>query len=431
MTLDTPKKSDLMARIFLYALFAFFIFLIHIPWTYIGDDLRSLQVHSDQSVIDRFIYLYNMNGKIFTDILAFILCRIPLFVWKLLDTAVYVLIAVLLVQIFSRNTAMDVFAVCCLLLAFPFYYVATAGYICVSTNYIYTTLCLLLVAFMVKKVMSGDSLRSAEWIVSIVSILYSSSQDQSALCMIGMLLLFILFAWCQKFDARIFKPAIILLLLSIGFYVYMFLLPGHINRMTSTAEMESYLPEYATWSFAMKVYRGYSSTVAHIMFNGVSLFQYFCVLICLLAFSHKNLILKLIGFFPLLVQICIKLFGSHRLIYQAYDLIVDLNHFYSSLSGKFALAISVLILVCIITVIWHCVAEQKSKWLMFLLLTLAAGSREMMGFSPTIYASAERTFIYMIFAIIICCILILNDLKKSNHDTFYRAGIGAIIMLLI
>ena len=113
MTLDTPKKSDLMARIFLYALFAFFIFLIHIPWTYIGDDLRSLQVHSDQSVIDRFIYLYNMNGKIFTDILAFILCRIPLFVWKLLDTAVYVLIAVLLVRIFSRNTAMDVFAVCC------------------------------------------------------------------------------------------------------------------------------------------------------------------------------------------------------------------------------------------------------------------------------------------------------------------------------
>jgi hypothetical protein len=44
------------------------------------------------------------------------------------------------------------------------------------------------------------------------------------------------------------------------------------------------------------------------------------------------------------------------------------------------------------------------------LFILATGfiSRVLMGFSPTVYASSYRTFLYMYFSIIICLIILMN-----------------------
>lgn len=414
-----------------YGIFTVFIFFIHIPWIYIGDDLALLPGTAEYTISDRFVYLYNWNGKILTDLLANILYRIPFISWKAFDTLIYLGIAVLIVKLFTKNTILDVFIVCCLILSFPFYYISTAGYICVSTNYVYPTLCILFVASRIKKALENKKLNVADWITSAIAIIYASNQDQSAMCMIGMLLIITLYALKNRLDKKIYIIFAALLVISVCSYTYMFFLPGHLNRMASTVEMELYLPEFAQWSIGMKIYRGYSSTVSHIMFNGVDIFSIFCLLISLLAFSQNGIVFKIIGSFPIFVMGVIHFFGSGGLIYNAYYQMTDLCHFYEGISGVFALALSIVILLCITVTILRCTHSTKNKWLMMLLLIIAAGSREMMGFSPTIYASAERTFIYMIYALIICCVIIIDDLKRARDNRLLYAGVGVIVTMLI
>ena len=74
---------------------------------------------------------------------------------------------------------------------------------------------------------------------------------------------------------------------------------------------------------------------------------------------------------------------------------------------------------------------MEHKLFLTLLLVLAAGTREMMGFTATIYASSYRTFTFFLYAVIICCLIILNELEEKIEDKhLWYMGLGAIAALL-
>jgi len=74
---------------------------------------------------------------------------------------------------------------------------------------------------------------------------------------------------------------------------------------------------------------------------------------------------------------------------------------------------------------------MENKLLLTLLLVLSAGTREMMGFTATIYASSYRTFTFFLYALIVCCLILLNELEEDEeHKHLWYMGIGAIVSLL-
>ena len=75
--------------------------------------------------------------------------------------------------------------------------------------------------------------------------------------------------------------------------------------------------------------------------------------------------------------------------------------------------------------------NRQRKYLVFMLLILAAGSREMMGLSATLYASSFRTFTFFLYATIACCLLILQELKSEKKNYEWYSGLGAIAALAI
>ena len=74
--------------------------------------------------------------------------------------------------------------------------------------------------------------------------------------------------------------------------------------------------------------------------------------------------------------------------------------------------------ICLLLVVYNLYKIfGKSNELWICLLTLSAGfaSRMVMSFSPTMLASGERTYIYLMFSIIIVCVMmILKLLDKMS-----------------
>lgn len=423
-------KKEQIYKFMVYVTFFFLILIIHFPWTYIGDDLMMAPGVENESLVEHFVIRYFSNGRICTDVLANAFYRIPMKIWKVFDAGIYVVIAMLISWLFTANTYKHVLSVCMLMLLFPFDYLGTAGYVCVTTNYVYTVLGILLILVPIKFVFKDRKIPIWGHLVSILSILYVTNHDQTAMVLIGGLFLYLIYIKVEKNDKKIMRIISAYLVMSICSYGFMFFMPGHINRMSSTAEMEVFLPEYADWTFLKKIYHGYTATVAHVMYNDVKLFCVFCVLLFLITLHKKSIRPKCIGALPMLAMVLVNVVGKDKFIHYNYQL-PDLLVLSKSVWNIVPLLLSIIILICIVYTVCVTVKSRQNKLLLLLLLLLAAGSREMMGFSATLYASSYRTFTFFLYAIILCCLILLDEMSESVKDGLWCAGMVSIATMLV
>ena len=396
----------------IYLAFAVLIFIKHIPMSYVSDDMVMALGVVDESLWEHFVLRYFQNGRICTDVLANVFYRMPMMVWKVFDTGVYVAIAMLLSYLFTKNTYKCVLVTCVLISLYPFEYLSSAGYIATSTNYVYTILGILLILVPIKRNFSGQKVPVFMHIISFVSMIYVTNHDQTAMVLIGGLLLSVLYAYRMKdHSCSILK---VYLIVAICMYIFMFFMPGHINRMNSTAEMEYWLPQYAEWSFLEKLYHGYSATVAQLIFNNEVLFILFLCLLFVLALKSGGMIHKIIGFIPLSVIFFVNIVGRDKFVH--YDFVLpDLLPLTHSTWSWVPLTLSIIVIFCVFYTVCQCVTTYTHKMLMLLLLVLAAGSREMMGFSATIYASSYRTFTVFLYCLMVCCLLLVQEFNSGKN----------------
>lgn len=418
-------------KIMVYAIFTIGIFCMHIPMKYFNDDLTVLPSVETMSLFEFFVQRLYSNGKVLTDVFANFFYRFPIIVWKVFDTVVYLLIARIIAKTFTEDTWQDAVTVCLLIGLFPFWYLSTAGWVATSTNYLYPMLCLLAVASFVKRVSQGKRVRVFQCILAGCATVYATNQDQAAMILIGGLLLYLLYAVVVKADRKTIRCVSACLGFAVISYGVMFLLPGHINRMNSTTELNRWLPEYVEWSLPKKIYKGYTSTVANLFFHNVKLFDLFCLLVLLLSATNAKIANRIIGGVPFASVIGIHLLGGKNfVVYPSYaGGMPELAGVSSGWQGIAILLLTVFAVLCIFYTVFACTANRQNRWLLLLLLGLASGSRIMMGFSPTIYASHARTFTYFIYALILCNLIVFKEIKRKNH--LWLVGVGAAVAMLL
>ena len=144
------SKYEKYYKYIIYFIFACLMFLKHVPMDYISDDAVVSAFVTEQSLYENFLHRWYYNGRIFTDVLANIFYRQPMILWKVFDTCIYVLSAVLMKKIFTKDRWQDALISCGLILLYPTEYLKSAGYIATTTNYVYPVVCLLVVMFYIK-----------------------------------------------------------------------------------------------------------------------------------------------------------------------------------------------------------------------------------------------------------------------------------------
>ncbi|MBQ2897223.1 MAG: hypothetical protein IJE46_02750 [Clostridia bacterium] len=426
----TPQKKNIAYKIAIYIFFVSIIFFIRLPFGYISDDAVVAPTVTTQTIWENFMQRWLYNGRIFTDVLANMFYRIPMIYWKLFDTLVYVIMATLISKIFTKNTWFDLLMTCGLILLFPINCLNSAGYIATTTNYVYPVLCMLFVAYHLNLCVKKKHIPIVLYIVTFVSILYATNHDQGAVFLIGALFLFLIYALCTHMNQKVIFTTIVLLGFAFCCYVFMFMMPGHLFRMTNTAEMYHWFPQYAEWSFAKKIYHGFSTTIANLLFTNVKLFFVLCVLIFLQAMSQDSVYKKIISAIPLAVITFANFFGESKFVVY-YDYSCGMPDLIPISISILPLILSVTAVCSIFYTVCSCVKQKESKFMLLGLLVLSAITRELMGLSATIYASSFRTFTFFLYAIIICCLILMKDLYDKNNKSNWCVGIGAIFAMFL
>ncbi len=430
--LASQKKAWLTVTA-IYACFAVYMLLSHLPLPIQGDDASYFAtIIGNRGFLEHFKILYHFNGKIFTDYLAFFFYHAPYLVFKVCNTGVFVLVALMLTHLFTDKTPQAALLTCGLVMVFPLWYLGTAGYIATSTNYLYPLAGLLLIACQMKVFCTGQKVPLYRHFLLLPVMAYLLNQDQAACILVGGLLLLLLYvSFLSPKSKQIIGCVATYFFVALAGYIVMFLLPGHLNRMSDPTEMELYLPEFATWSIPKKIYRGFTSTFAHIFFDDTTIPVLFFFMLFLLAQEKGNLWCRIISTLPLCGFLLVHLLGKDRFVHfnYFYHILAELKPL-SSLGGLAGLIFSCFCLFSAIFTICK-VCSANTRWLLLSLLILGGGSRIVMGFSATIYASAQRTFTYLMFALIAGCLALLQELKDNRANAIYYAGAAGIVMALL
>lgn len=432
---NLPKKfaNEKIIKICIYTVYAIFFYWIHYHLTYVGDDLIMGPGVDSYSLWENFIWHWGYNGRIVTDVFANIWYRFPSMMWwKIFDTGIYVITAMLISRIFTKNRWYHALIVCCLILIFPYKYMESAGYIATTANYLYPLVGVLIILRMITYVLENQKIPVYMYFTVALSIIYTTNQDQTAVALLAGLLIYLIYCKVVNAEQRLQKTTLCIFLSSLFMYIAYFLLPGHLGRMSSdsTDEMDMWFPEYAEWTFGDKVFHGYTSTVANLFFNDVLLFILFAAILMIISFRQANPYKKAIGCIPF-AGIAISHFMQKGQFIYYFDRSIGMPELMPIQVFAFPFILSIIMLVSIFAAIWFNVEKKENKLFLTLLLVLGAGTREMMGFTATIYASSYRTFTFFLYAIIVCCLIMLNELEeREEHKHLWYMGIGAIVALL-
>lgn len=402
------------------AIFAFIILMIHKPMDLISDDQYNLDLGVNFSNVFEYIRdRYYHIGKFLCDGMAFLLYCIPFRVWKVLDTAVYVAILLLIWDMFTDRSIKMLAVTAAGVIMFPIVrYMSSAGYIMTSTNYIYTVLALLLAYVPLIRALHARKASVPHYILSVLGLIYASNQDQSGVISIGgFFLIGAVYLWNWKKEGNgkaksIFRLALVYFALALAAYIFMFTTPGHLDRMNSTVEMETWLPQFAEWSTGYKFYRGMTSTFANIFYQRPTLFVWFCYLILITVFfeNRKRAIIPAI----LLATVLSCSALDYNMFIRFYDYTVGLPELVSVTENPVPLILAIAIFVLMILSVLSLYKSNRRLCIELMILNiLGFGSRFMMGFSATIFASSYRTFTYQLICFLICDVLMVGQVINS------------------
>lgn len=75
-----------------------------------------------------------------------------------------------------------------------------------------------------------------------------------------------------------------------------------------------------------------------------------------------------------------------------------------------------IVLVCVLYTLFLLIKDKRKLGLSLMALSLGLGTRMVMGFSPTVWASGYRTFYILFVSLIVVTYLIINDNVECLHD---------------
>lgn len=363
------------------------------------------------------------SARPLVDTFTYIFVKYPI-MWRILNPLILVVQSVLLsIYLPQSKNEFVKNVILCFLLLFPSMVMVDAGFIATTLNYLWTvTLGLLCLLPTYKKITERKS-SFIEMILFIPCLLYATNMQQMAVVLV------VLFGIVNVYLGlkRDFSPYIFFqFLISVACSVYSYLINTIGDNPRMLRETTRYFPEFSDLSFFEKLELGFSSTFYCLtMEHRIVWFGFFSFLCVLLYQTYKksrsflnrfiacfSVVLAVFGFIqaffseeemPLksFIPGCLQNYGLGKAVYSP-DIITD--------------AVFVLIVFCILYLLHILINNKRIYVISCTLFFLGLGSRMLMGFSPTVWASGYRTFYIMFISFIVVSFLVINENQKTDKN---------------
>lgn len=422
-TIRKHKKLFILCLIF----FALLYYNLSINLTGFGDDsflfLDPLTKRFDSNVFAFLSARYHeWSSRVVIEFFTLFFVQ-HTFLWKIANTLVMFFCCLIPPYFFKAKedlSYLDFLWSSAFFLAIPVSLFSETGWIATTTNYLWAYCAALVVLLpffiLIRKTKTPLSL----YLLSILFVFYAANQEQLAVPLfVGLICFAIFFIYTKKkYAALATIPPLFITGINLLFTM---LSPG--NSLRFSKEVAERFPDFLELSFFKKIELGFSSTFRTLVIEKNMLFLFLLVILfSILCYKTQSLSLLFVSGFPL----AMVLFLNYLPILQNADGLTKLAESFNQYGTSIQLMhlktwypdlLLLLIAFCILCSLYFLFAHRRLSYMPILFFLAAIGTRMILGFSPTIWASGSRTFLftYALFSWIMLYALAQQDIASRKY----------------
>jgi hypothetical protein len=440
--------NDFIKKYSPFILFVGVILILHSIMGFNGDDIRYAKVLTNQTLIDYVNYrYYNWSSRVIIDGLIAVLTRYDMIIWKILDIIVYTLGVYYIIKLVNKNYSKKIAYIGVLLfLMYPFYEMASAGWISTTLNYSWCFAFGIISFLPLIYENQGEKVKGYIYVISFLALIFAANQEQTAALIFGFNLLYLINSLVNKRSINRFNVlATVVTAISL---VFILTCPG--NSVRFAYEVTSWYPQFANFTIVEKSYLGLVTTFGNLIEQKIIFPIFYIILsVCVLA-NSKNKWLKYFCYFNIFLILLITIFNTFidisvlgtslkslgnvsnaiqeypfMAIPKMFNNIVNAVPFITETLKLFTyegvpkLGINSIgiVIISLYLLISSCImlvkAFPKDLFPLFIFLGGFA-SRFIVGFSPVIFPSGARVTIFLYVALITITLMLIKKLYDEN-----------------
>lgn len=410
------KNKNLIFYLSFFSVALIIHFLLPLDW---ADDA----VFYNKTLQFSLAEFLSSSARPIVDTFTYVFVKYPVF-WRILNPLMLVVSSFLLSEYLPpvKNEKLKNIIICFLMI-YPSMIVVDAGFIATTLNYLWSVTFGLLCLLPSYKKIQGEKLNYFVMVLLVPCLLYAVNMQQLAVVLVVLLGAANIYFMMKK-D---FSPYVCLqFLITVAYAIYSYIINTVGDNPRMLREINRYFPEFGSLSLFEKVELGFSSTFyCMTMEHHFAWFGFFMFLI-FMAFQiyrkSKNLFNRIVVLFPVLFSIfgIIQSFftekqstlskyipgelhncGLNKAVYS-FELIPDV--------------VFVLIVLCVLYSLFVLIENKGIYIVACFVFFLGLGSRMIMGFSPTVWASGYRTFYIMFVSLVIVSFLVVSEKQKTDKN---------------
>ncbi len=407
---ERSKKLDRWQVFFI--LYFIGVIIIHLQMTMnFGDDLTSKQLNAGYSVLDWVIHRYNTwSARFIQEATAFYLIWHPI-LWKVINIIIMVTLPCILARLIDAENKDKYFCVFVFLL-YPIIDMKSAGWICTTITYLWPAYFGLLVCLYLKCINEDKRLNVFQVLMFFIVLIIACNHE-----LLAVLLLMIMgyYTVCYFINnKKINKLMICAIVLDILNIIFILASPGNVIRKEQ--ETINWFAQYANYKLIDKVYIGVVHTYRILVEESNPIFILMCFCIVIGVFKYCNKVWeKCIGVVPISSVFLLKTIIPQYIVGDVVD--INYANYLTYIPMVLAIVMLISITISIICIYSNSASNQKEE-MIFAIVLLYGGlsTQAVMGFSPTIYASGNRTATFMYFSFIYVCLLLYKRIYIFNES---------------
>lgn len=417
-------KSNGRVAILVVFLLEFFLSIWITPNQY--DSAFFIEKMKEMSIFDFISMRYQTwTSRVIIETLICLILPQNGMVWATINAIMMAILCYSILKLFVKEENESlIWTAAGLILIYPLNKIATCDWGAGSINYTWPLAMLLFSFIPIVKIWRGEKIAKYQYLLYLLALIFACNQEQSCVIACGVYFLFTILQMIKN-KKKVHPFLLIQCMIVVVSLVIIMTCPGNYARKTE--EIATYYVNFGTLGLFDKVSLGLTSTVSHLLVNtSVVFFVFSLILAVYILKKYKNNLYRAIGLIPLvaclifgvLKDIVCKLypyFGIFCETLNAQQAILTPEN-YLDFINFIPLVLSFVVLGSIaLNLLLIFKSLQNNVAIVVYILGLM--SRVALGFSPTVFASTDRTFLFFEFSLIIVSILIWQEFRKETDKT--------------
>lgn len=355
------------------------------------------------------------SSRPLVDSATYLFASCPL-LWRVLNPLALLALAWLLARLLKaggrRETLLG------LLLLIPSMGLVDAGFMATTVNYLWPVTCGLFVIYSVLRFAPRVQYAWLRCVLALPALAYAANMQQMAVLLPAVLALLCCGAARRKEAGKALLAGAYAALAAVAAaYSYYKSTAGEASRLAR--EAGRYFPGFQSLSLPQRLELGFSST-----FHGLTmalslpgvLFLIFCVFLAVMALRRPLRVWrKALSFVPAALTVIL-------FVFRKSSPLVNPKMAKAAYLFSWKTDLVFLLLACaVLAAVLQLIQNRGSRLAAFCALALGAGSRVLMGFSPTVWASGYRTFTILALSLLVAGYYIYCDDRSLANDPAHPA----------